>query len=157
MRANVPAINGGPKKLTYFIRLNSYNNLRKPSIFIVFGATGDIMTKKVVPSLYYLYKQKLLPKKFKIIGFSRRDFDDDDFRNHVFDILKKKKFVSSRKSCEPFLKLFHFQSGSFNSKGDFKSLADHVESIKKEWKICTNTLFYFAVPPGFFSNIIKEQ
>ena len=129
----------------------------KPTIFIVFGATGDIMTKKVVPSLYFLHRQKLLPKKFKVIGYSRRAYDDEAFREHVFTILKKKKFVTSKKNCAGFLNLFHFQQGTFNNRKEFNYLADHVASIKKEWKVCTNTLFYFAVPPRFFSDIIREM
>ena len=120
-----------------------------PTILVVFGATGDLMFKKIVPSLYFLYKNEQLPTRFKIIGFSRRHFNETKFRKHIFEILKKKEM--SEKMDEQmigFLSLFYFQKGSFEHANDYISLKEKVKGIDEDWKMCSNKLFYLAVPPA---------
>ncbi len=130
------------------------NNL--PTVFVVFGATGDLMTKKVVPSLHFLYKQKRLPKLFRVLGFSHHKFDDNDFRDHIFSILKEKKITSSRKSAEKFLSMFHFQKGSFTEYRSYIKLAKHFGKVDNEWKTCSNKIFYLAVAPKFITPIASN-
>ncbi len=127
-----------------------------PTIFIVFGATGDLMTKKIVPSLYYLHKNKELPKRFRVLGFSRRDYSDIQFRNHVFQILKKKKMIKTKKQAEKFLKLFHFQKGKFDKYKDYQKLGDHIGEVEEEWKVCANKLYYLAVKPDSIVPIVRN-
>ena len=127
-----------------------------PTTIVVFGATGDLMTKKIVPSLYFLHKNKQLPKLFRVLGFSHRDLSDARFRNHVFSILKKKKMASDRKKCKAFLDMFHFQKGSFDAKSTYIELAKHLGNIDGEWQACANKLYYLAVPPKFMTPIIKN-
>ena len=59
-----------------------------PTVFIIFGATGDLMSKKIVPAFFHLYKKNKLPKLFKIIGFSRRNLTVDQFRGFVMTLLE---------------------------------------------------------------------
>ena len=59
-----------------------------PTIFAAFGATGDLMRRKVLPALYYLYKHDELPKMFKVVGFSRREWNDEKFRGYVREVLE---------------------------------------------------------------------
>ena len=58
------------------------DNINTPTIFAIFGATGDLMTKKIVPALFSLHKKGALPEKFRILGISRRDWNQDDFKKH---------------------------------------------------------------------------
>ncbi len=127
-----------------------------PTTLVVFGATGDLMMKKIVPSLYYLYKNKQLPKLFRVLGFSRRDLTDTSFKNHIFSILKKNRMASDKRKCKAFLELFHFQNGSFNKKSTYAALAKHLGNIDGEWNACANKLYYLAVPPKFMTPIIKN-
>ncbi len=59
-----------------------------PTIMVLFGATGDLMKKKIVPALYHLYENDKLPKLFHIIGFSRRDVSTEAFRSQIEQILR---------------------------------------------------------------------
>ena len=61
-----------------------------PTVLVVFGATGDLMARKIVPSLYHLNSEGLLPPRFRVVGFSRRDWSADDLRAHVREIVGAK-------------------------------------------------------------------
>ena len=65
--------------------------MNSPFIMVIFGATGDLAQNKLIPSLFSLFKQKLLPSDFFIVGFSRRDLMDGEFREEFFKKLSKDK------------------------------------------------------------------
>lgn len=126
------------------------------TILVVFGATGDLMAKKITPSLFYLYKNKQLPNKFRVLGFSRRKLTNEQFREHIFGVLKKEKIESSRKKTKAFLSMFDFQQGSFDDYQSFVNLKKNLERIDDRWKICTNKLFYLAIPPHFIKGLLEN-
>jgi len=133
----------------------SPNNI--PTIFTIFGATGDLMQKKIVPSLFFLHKQKLLPEKLRIFGFARRDLDDAAFRTFVFEILQEKKVVKTRtKSVEHFLTHFSYIQGTFANKKGYRNLKLSIEAQEKKWQVCANKLMYLAVPPDFVKIIVNK-
>lgn len=128
-----------------------------PTILIVFGATGDLMLKKISPSLYFLYKNKQLPDKFKVVGFSRRQLNDTEFRGRIFEILQAKGMVENLDDeISGFLGLFHYHSGTFESVSSFQNLGGRLGQIDDDWKLCSNKLFYFAVSPEFMVAIINN-
>jgi len=127
-----------------------------PTVFVILGATGDLIAKKIVPALFELYKAKRLPKRLSIIGFSRRDLTDEVFRKHVAHIIKEKGVNSDRKLTEVFLKLFSYQQGRFESLSDYKKLAKILGRIDDEWRVYSNKLFYLAVPPKHYKTIFTN-
>ena len=60
-----------------------------PTNFVAFGATGDLMRRKVIPSLYYLHTRGNLPDRFRVVGFSRREWSDEEFRAYVKEVLEE--------------------------------------------------------------------
>lgn len=128
-----------------------------PTVFIIFGATGDLMTKKIVPALFNLYINDKLPKLFRIIGFSRRDIDQGQFRKYVSDILKNQKSRKHKISqIDDFLNLISYKQGNFDTKDAYKSLAADLGIIDDGWNACSNKLFYLAVPPKFYRTIFEH-
>lgn len=128
-----------------------------PTILVVFGATGDLMLKKIVPSLYYLHKSKQLPDKFKVVGFSRRKLSDTKFRHHIFEILQTKEMVKELDyEVSGFLKFFHYSQGEFENLESYQDLGVKLEQIDDDWKLCSNKLFYFAVPPESINDIVDN-
>lgn len=128
-----------------------------PTILVVFGATGDLMLKKIVPSLFFLHKNKQLPDKFKVVGFSRRKLSDTKFREHIFEILKTKEMVESLDyDVSGFLRFFHYQPGTFDNLSDYQDLGVKLEQIDDDWKMCSNKLFYFAVPSEAIHDIVDN-
>jgi glucose-6-phosphate 1-dehydrogenase len=127
-----------------------------PTVFIIFGATGDLMGKKIIPALFHLYKKGKFPKLFKIIGFSRRDLSQDKFVEFVRGLLVNHSQVSSKDDLEKFLAYFLYQKGQFDEIAYYKELAKSLGIQDQEWNICSNKLFYLAVPPHYYKGIFER-
>lgn len=133
------------------------SNKNIPTILVVFGATGDLIKKKIVPSLFSLSRKKRLPTQFKVVGFSRREMSDGEFREYVADIIAGHfKLKPGDGQIEDFLGAFSYKGGDFGKLTDYKSLAGELKRIDEEWGMCTNKLFYLAVPPKFYEQIFKN-
>ncbi|MFN7088382.1 MAG: phosphogluconate dehydrogenase (NAD(+)-dependent, decarboxylating), partial [Candidatus Paceibacteria bacterium] len=134
---------------------NLQKNTDIPTILVVFGATGDLMAKKIVPSLFHLFQKNKLPRLFKIIGFSRQELSDKTFRKSILQTLSVHKDIPA-KTCEEFCELFSYQQGVFQEKEGYKSLSKTFKQIDDVWGVCSNKLFYLAVPPQFYEIIFKN-
>ncbi|MDF1542293.1 MAG: glucose-6-phosphate dehydrogenase [Anaerosomatales bacterium] len=125
-----------------------------PTILVVFGATGDLMARKIVPSIFHLYRNDLLPDRFRVVGFSRRDWSDEDLRDHVSGILAER--YPDAGSLDSFLALFTYHRGTFEDRGAYESLARASADVAEEWGTCANQLFYLAVPPENYETILRN-
>ena len=131
------------------------NNI--PTIFAAFGATGDLMRRKVLPALFYSFRQQELPKLFRVVGFSRRDWSDTDFQDYVRGVLEEhagRKFGDDE--VEPFLVLFKFQKGTFDNAQSYEELKATFDDCDSEWGVCANKLFYLSVAPEYYDTILKQ-
>ncbi len=125
-----------------------------PTILVIFGATGDLMAKKIAPSLLRLFQKGKLPKMMQIIGFSRRKISREEFQLHIMqNFLAYKNIKADKKTIEDFFKYINYHSGKFDSLDDYKALATILGRIDGEWKTCANKLFYLAVPPEYYKTI----
>ena len=131
------------------------NNKKIPTVFVIFGATGDLMARRLVPALFYLYKKKQLPPLFSVVGFARRDFSDQAFREYV-----KENAVMNGDHKDPrfaqFLEYFFYSQGTFDTEDDYFKLARRIGGIDTEWKVCANKLFYLATPPQHYEVILRH-
>jgi len=132
-------------------------NINIPTIFVVLGATGDLMTKKIVPALFNLHLKKSLPRDFRLVGVSRRDWSDDDLKQHVETIIGVKVADSPRESVESFLKLVTYHKLEFGQHDDYRALKDELQKIDDERGMCSNKLFYLSVPPQFYGDILDHM
>ncbi len=127
-----------------------------PTVLVIFGATGDLMVKKIVPALFNLYQKNKLPQMFQIIGFSRRAISADDFKQNIISILKTHRGVEYHaENAQEFVKRFLYHQGDFNNKSEYDALAKVLGRIDGEWNVCSNKLFYLAVPPSFYKTIFE--
>ena len=125
-----------------------------PTILVIFGATGDLVRKKIVPALFSLYQKGELPSQFKIVGFSRRDWKDARYREFVADILASHHIKGEKVAL--FLNLFFYAKGDFKDKDAYKNLSGNLQEIDSAWGICTNKLFYLSVSPEFYQSILNN-
>ncbi|MDP3646104.1 MAG: glucose-6-phosphate dehydrogenase [bacterium] len=134
---------------------NPFTNI--PTILVALGGTGDLMRRKVIPAFFYLYNQGEIPDKFRIVGFSRRDMDDGEFRNYVKEVITAHagELIFPEK-IDSFLKLFQFQRGEFNDEESYRELKKTVDSCDREWGVCSNKLFYLAVAPEHYLTIFQN-
>lgn len=119
-----------------------------PTIYIVFGITGDLFKRKILKSIYSLYTKNSLPKKFIIFGFGRRDWTSEDLRKYLKSIFGKED--------EKFIKHFFYAKGNFDDVGSYKNLAQQIGMVDNKWKYCANKMFHLAVPPTYYKTIIKN-
>lgn len=136
---------------------NKKENKSIPTVLVIFGATGDLVNKKIVPALFHLFLKKKLPKLFQIIGFSRRGLSDKTFSEFIAEILQKYYDTElSQETVAKFSQLFLYHKGNFRRKKDYQELAKILGQIDGEWRVCSNKLFYLAVPPQNYKTIFKN-
>jgi glucose-6-phosphate 1-dehydrogenase len=128
-----------------------------PTVLVVFGATGDLMERKIVPSLYYLFEKGHLPERFRVIGVARRDIGDHGLRGAVSDTVKRHAARPPKPAdLESFARLFTYQRGEFHDMAAYGQLVDDLNAIDDEWGVCSNKLFYLAVPPSSYRTIFES-
>ena len=131
------------------------NNI--PTIFVAFGATGDLMRRKVIPALFFLHKHNELPSMFKVIGFSRRSWSDEEFGAYVREVLEEHAGGKmSDTKVGPFLDLFKFQEGTFEDTASYAALKKTFDACDGEWGVCSNKLFYLSAAPEYYETIMRE-
>jgi glucose-6-phosphate 1-dehydrogenase/6-phosphogluconate dehydrogenase (decarboxylating) len=127
------------------------------AIFTIFGITGDLASKKIIPALWHLQKEKRLPSRLAVVGFARRALSDDAFKSMVRDAVEKvAKNAVPDKEFDAFFAMFSYRSGTFESAEGFVPLGDRIKDIESEWATCSNKLFYLAVPATAYEQIFKR-
>ncbi len=122
-----------------------------PVLFTLFGATGDLAQKKIVPALFALYKDKKLPEHSRIIAFSRRPWSDAEYREFIRPSLDKKN--NSDDSTTDFLKNIVYVQGTFDTPESYSNLYNKISEIEKELGTATEKIFHLSVQPEFFVTI----
>ena len=128
-----------------------------PTILVIFGATGDLMGRKIAPAIFHLYCKNKLPKLFRVIGVARRPLSDDAFRAYLRAlILPHATSDHLRQQMDRFLASFCYEQGMFESDSNYRKLGIALGNIDGEWKTCSNKLFYLAVPPHYYHVICQH-
>lgn len=122
---------------------------KSPFILVIFGGTGDLSQNKLIPSLLNLYKDKKLPENFLIVGFARREFTHEEFR----DTFKK---VSKDKDWEKFSKKIFYEKGEFDNEKAYLNLEKKLEEFDNKLGACITRFFYLATPPEHYSVILEN-
>ena len=123
----------------------------EPHILVIFGASGDLTKRKLIPALYELHTQQLLPEKFAVLGVSRTNLSDTDFREKMKEFLPKQSHSS--KSIEDFLGHLHYLSLSTSNFIEYPSLKLKLEDLRTELNIPENFIYYLSTPPNLYQII----
>lgn len=128
--------------------------MKFPTTIIICGITGDLAQKKIIPALFDLHREGKLGKDFRLVGFSRREMTDTDLRAFIETILcEHEKDCSNAKD---FINKISYISGQFDDKNSYQKLSEHLAELDIERRICSNKLFYFAVPPTLYENLATQ-
>ncbi len=128
---------------------------QNPTILVIFGITGDLARRKLVPALFHLHRKKLLPPLFQVIGFSRRHMSDDELRNEVGEMVKIQTGHDATLGAS-FARMFVYRQGMFEDVAGYRALAESLGRKDNEWRVCSNKLFYLAVPPEHYESIFRH-
>jgi glucose-6-phosphate 1-dehydrogenase len=128
-----------------------------PCVMVIFGATGDLTRRKLVPALYNLAKYELLSREFAIVGVAHNPMSTDDFRSKVADDLKE--FVGSNLDpdlSEWFLRRLQYVTADFDDKTVYTKLKDLLTQVDKDHCTHGNYFFYLATSSDFFGPIVEQ-
>jgi len=129
----------------------------QPCSLVIFGATGDLTHRKLLPALYNLAADGELPPTVTVIGFARRPKNDDDFRKEMEESVRKFSRQTVRDEIwGNFSQSLFYHQSDFADESGFKKLAERLEKIDEERGTRGNRLFYFAVAPDQFEPILKH-
>lgn len=127
-----------------------------PVTFLLFGATGDLAEKKLFPALFGLYEKKLLPLHFKIVGFARRPFTDEAFRELIKPGIIKIHGNALPEHIDTFLSKITYHQGQFDDLKAYISLINKLGEIDKELGACSHKIFHLSLSPFFYETVLKN-
>ncbi len=124
-----------------------------PCSFVIFGATGNLASNKLLPALYHLEAAARLSESLSIIAFSRREWTTDSWREHMREVLKDKiKGSLDTPVFERFTARFSYLRGDLNDVESYRALADRLPPEAA----CSSTVFYLAIKPAEFGAVIQN-
>src|SRR6202167_1751031 len=128
-----------------------------PCAIIMFGASGDLARRKLMPALCDLAFHSCLAPSFRLLGFARTKMSDDDFRKSAGEFLPKgqEEGADDAKKSE-FLKNLQYFTGDYDDAAAFQNLAKRLEELDKEGGLGGNRLFYLATPPEVYTHVIQQ-
>ena len=126
---------------------------------VIFGATGDLTHRKLMPALFSIDAQGLMPENTKIIGFARREFTDETFRDGVKRSMQEfapELWKEAESSWERFSNRILFHRSEFDNTPGYEQLKERLNESDTGANVCGNRLFYLATPPSSYTTIIKQ-
>ena len=122
-------------------------------IYVIFGASGDLTKRKLVPAIYSLFVQNLLPEKIALLGVSRTEFSDNDFRQKMKSAINEFKEIDDLSKIDEFIKNVYYTSLNFSDAETYQNLKRKLSGIRKNYDINGNTIFYLSTPPSLYGII----
>jgi len=131
--------------------------LVEPCAFVIFGAGGDLTKRLLLPALYNLAAQNLLPEGFAIVGMARRAMSDEQFHSDMQEALRT--FATRPLEpglSEPFLARLSFVRGDFDDPAAYGRLRDRLDELAHRFSAGNNAIFYLATPPNVFATVAHQ-
>ncbi|RRD47709.1 glucose-6-phosphate dehydrogenase [Tessaracoccus sp. OH4464_COT-324] len=126
-------------------------------VLVLFGVTGDLSRKKLMPAVYDLANRGLLPPGFGLVGFARREWQDQDFAQQVHDAVKQNARTEFREDVwEQLLEGIRFVSGTFDDDAAFERLKETLSELDNERGTGGNHAFYLSIPPSGFETVMRQ-
>lgn len=134
------------------------SKIAEPCILVIFGATGDLTARKLVPALYNLAREGQLPQHFACVGFARRDKSHDDFRKEMHDAVNEFSRVTpvDEQIWSSFHEKVFYHQSNFDDDAGYESLRQYLEELDQKLGTKGNRVFYLSTQPSFFPDIIER-
>jgi glucose-6-phosphate 1-dehydrogenase len=132
----------------------------EPFVMVVFGASGDLTRRKLIPAIFQLWCENHLPESAAIIGYSRSEKTDESFRAELCDSIRDSlpchQHLIDDAAWEAFASRIFYQQGAYNSPEDFAALGKRIETLTAQRNVPGNCMHYLATPPSAFADIITN-
>ena len=128
----------------------------EPTVVVIFGASGDLTKRKLLPALFHLEQAGLLPEKFAVVGVARRPLQDEFTKDMQEGITKYGGVDQADEKLAPFMKKVRYHAMNFDDHEGYAKLQQMLQSIDKELGTGGNRLFYLSTAPEYFADIIHQ-
>lgn len=130
------------------------NHAASDCLIVIFGASGDLTKRKLIPALYHLWDTGMAPAKFAILGIARSKYSDDEFRDEMYGF-SKKSYPDPAKWKE-FAKRLHYHAGDSTKAEGWTGIRARIGALAEDHGTGRNLLFYLSMAPQFFEPIIRQ-
>ena len=128
-----------------------------PTTLVIFGSTGDLAQRKLLPAIYNLAHEGALPEGFNLIGVSRSEMSDDEYRGMARESIKEySRRPPDEQVLEKLLERVRYVAGTFDVDSVFDRLKEELDSFDEDAGIAFNRIFYLSTAPNFFALIVKK-
>ncbi len=129
-----------------------------PVTIVIFGASGDLSKRRLIPALFRLQNSGYLPERYAVLGFSRTAMTDEAYRESVISSLPEylEDPAEEVKPANPLVRALYYQPGDSDDREAFARLKEKIEQLEKELQLPGNRLFYLSVAPALFPSIVKN-
>ena len=129
---------------------------KDPVTVVIFGASGDLSKRKLIPALYHLQEEGYMPDRYAVIGFSRTEMSDTAFREKMLEELKSQFSADGIRAESPLFKSLYYQPGNNTDVESFHKLKQRLEELDAALNLPGNRIFYLSVGSEFFTQIIEN-
>jgi glucose-6-phosphate 1-dehydrogenase len=127
-------------------------------ILVIFGASGDLTKRKLIPAIFDLYNRGFFSDNFAILGVSRTDYSDESFREEA--VIKNEHLISKNRDREKeigsFAKLLHYECTDTSNLDDYQKLKERIGSICSAHNCSNNCIFYLSIPPSLYATVSEN-
>jgi len=136
----------------------SLSSQHEPTVIVIFGASGDLTQRKVVPALYNLFLDHWLPERFALIGFARTSFMEASFREHLRQGVDQfsRHNKTNDEDWQAFAPHIHYMLADYSDPAAYTTLSDSLSKMDEEGHTKANHIFYLATPPGNVEVIVQR-
>jgi glucose-6-phosphate 1-dehydrogenase len=127
----------------------------QPGAMVVFGASGDLTSRKLIPSLFELERRSLLSERFYLLGGGRKKLSDEKFRQIAQQAIRQPLNNVTVNRTQSFIDKLYYTSGDYSSASFYKSIKERIAELSTKHKVGDTLVFYLAVPPVLYSTIVE--
>ncbi len=122
---------------------------------VVFGASGDLVRRKLIGSIFELFRRDLLNENFYFVGCGRSNFSDSQYRFDAADAVRSSVQNIQEDLLNSFIEKLYYITGNYDDQSFYKSIADRLTALDKAHNVSNSRIFYMAVPPVLYGTIVK--
>ncbi len=129
----------------------------QPLEIVIFGASGDLTRRKLLPALFHLFLEGLMPEDFGVVGYARTEMTDEGFREMAMEAVREfGRCEVAPETWRAFTERLHYVAGEFTAKGAFARLRERLDHLDREHGTDGRRLFYCGTPPVAYPDIVRR-
>jgi glucose-6-phosphate 1-dehydrogenase len=140
--------------------LEGLSTVKRPHacVLVIFGASGDLTKRKLIPALYNLALERRLPERFAVVGYARSELSHEEFRASMREAVKEfsRTGLKDEAVWQEFANTLYYVRGSYEENEGYRALKDFVEGFDRASRVRPVRVFYMAIPPDLYGAVVER-